>query len=62
MTEQNKAIDTEFPGVGLNVELDTELGAISDFFEELLAKQKPLGHDFEKVYVNLWDLYVRDTK
>mgnify|MGYP001589188050 CR=1 FL=1 len=61
MTNLNKTTTT--PGVGLNVELDTELGAISDFFSKLLAKQEPLGHDFEKVlYENLWDLYVPNTK
>lgn len=32
--------------------------AISDFYAQLLAKQEPLGEDFEKILNdNLWDLY-----
>ena len=32
--------------------------AISNFYAELLASQKPLGEEFTKIlYDNLWDLY-----
>jgi hypothetical protein len=32
--------------------------AISNFYAELLANQKPLGKEFTKIlYDNLWDLY-----
>jgi hypothetical protein len=35
-------------------------GAVTAFYATLLAKQQPLGKEFEKVlYDNLWDLYVR---
>jgi hypothetical protein len=35
-------------------------GAITAFYSTLLAKQQPLGKEFEQVlYDNLWDLYVR---
>jgi hypothetical protein len=35
-------------------------GAVTAFYTGLLAKQQPLGKEFEKVlYDNLWDLYVR---
>jgi|SRR5215472_10819230 len=35
-------------------------GAISAFYSTLLAKQQPLGKEFEEVlYDNLWNLYVR---
>jgi hypothetical protein len=35
-------------------------GAITAFYATLLAKQQPLGQEFEKVlYDNLWDLYER---
>jgi hypothetical protein len=35
-------------------------GAVTAFYSTLLAKQQPLGKEFEKVlYDNLWDLYVR---
>lgn len=33
---------------------------IAHFYSQLLAKQEPLGKEFEAVlYDNLWDLYVR---
>jgi hypothetical protein len=35
-------------------------GAVTAFYATLLAKQQPLGKEFEKVLShNLWDLYVR---
>jgi hypothetical protein len=35
-------------------------GTVATFYATLLAKQQPLGKEFEKVlYDNLWDLYVR---
>lgn len=38
-----------------NVNFET---AISNFYAELLANQKPLGEEFTKIlYDNLWDLY-----
>ena len=45
-TYQSQAVDFE--------------GAVTAFYSTLLAKQQPLGKEFEKVlYDNLWDLYVR---
>lgn len=33
-------------------------GSMTNFYASLLARQEPLGADFEKVlYENLWDLY-----
>jgi hypothetical protein len=35
-------------------------GAVAAFYSTLLAKQEPLGSEFEQVlYDNLWELYVR---
>jgi hypothetical protein len=35
-------------------------GAVTNFYSTLLAKQQPLGKEFERVlHDNLWDLYVR---
>jgi len=35
-------------------------GAITAFYASLLARQQPLGKEFETVlYDSLWDLYVR---
>jgi hypothetical protein len=35
-------------------------GAVAAFYSMLLAKQEPLGREFEQVlYDNLWELYVR---
>jgi hypothetical protein len=48
-----------FAGAYLSQTVDFE-GAVSAFYATLLAKQQPLGKEFEKVlYDNLWDLYVR---
>ena len=36
---------------------------LSNFYNELLKAQEPLGEPFQKIlYDNLWDLYVRDEK
>lgn len=47
-----------FTGMYDRYSLDFD-STISTFYANLLAKQEPLGKEFEKVlYDNLWDLYV----
>lgn len=37
-----------------------EAVTLANFYEDLLARQQPLGRDFEEVlFENLWDLYLR---
>jgi hypothetical protein len=47
-----------FTGMYDTYSLDFE-AALSSFYASLLAKQEPLGREFEKIlYENLWDLYI----
>jgi len=47
-----------FTGEYNRYSLDFE-GTIANFYAALLAKQEPLGKEFEKIlYDNLWELYV----
>jgi hypothetical protein len=55
---QSMFLQNMFTGEPKKFSSDFE-STISGFYAALLAKQQPLGKEFEKVlYDNLWDLYV----